>query len=352
MDTAGQLAVQKLLAAVETYRATDMHFSVGNPPMLRVGGKLVAVPDQPLMTPQFLEGIVMSWLDEHDQQRLLENKDIIVAKTFENKKRFKIAVFYQQGYISATLTPVPSRIPTLQELGLPPEAQQLASIPAGLVMVIGPYGANQSLTIASIIEHLNNTSQKHIVTFERPVEVLFSDRNCVIDQREIGRDVATVAEGLTYVLQEDVDVIAVSELSSPEAIQHVIQVPSAGKAVFGVLNSTSIVSALNYMIHSFEGADQAQVRAELAANLTGVINQRVVIGRAGDKVTIAEVVIPNDAMRAIIQQGDIVQLNNAMMTNRGQGVRTLDDALMQAVQQGLISADEARRYSSSPTFFQ
>lgn len=353
MNTADQLAVQKMLASVDTYRASDIHFSVGNPPMMRVGGKLLAVPDQPLMTPDFLEGIVFSWLDEHQQAQLREKKDILVTKTFDNKKRFKIAAFYQQGHVSATLTVVPHMVPGLHELGLPVEAQQLVNMQSGLVLVIGPYGSNQHLTIASFIEHLNRTAQKHIVTFEKPVEILFADQNSVIDQREIGRDVDSVEAGLEYALREDVDVIAVTEMTSPTAMQKVLQAPTAGKVVFGVMNSTSITSAITTLIHSVDGADQFQTRTELATNLMGVINQRIVTTRVGEKVMIAEVMIPNPAIRAVIQQGDLIQIANVMATNRGQaGMRLLDDALIQAVQQGIVSAEEVRRHASDPSLFQ
>lgn len=353
MNTADQLAIQKMLASVDTYRATDIHFSVGNPPMMRVGGKLLPVPEQPIMTPDFLESIVMGWLDEEQQQQLRENRDLLVAKTFDNKKRFKIAAFYQQGHISATLTVVPNTIPSLQELGLPTEAQQLVNIPAGLVLVIGPYGSNQHLTVASFIEHLNRTAQKHIVTFERPVEILYADQNCVIDQREIGRDVASVEDGLEYTMQEDVDVIAVTEMTTPAAVQKVLQAPTAGKAVFGIYNATSVISALTSLIHSFDGPDQVQARSELAANLAGVINQRLVTSRMGDKVLVAEVMIPNSAIRTVIQKGELFQISNVMATSRGQGgMRSLDDALIQAVQQGIVTAEEARRYATDPAVFQ
>lgn len=353
MNTADQLAIQKMLASVDTYRATDIHFSVGNPPMMRVGGKLLAVPDQPLMTPDFLEGIVMSWLDEDQKEQLRAQKDLLVAKTFDNKRRFKIAAFYQQGHLSATLTVVPSTVPGLQELGLPAEAQQLVNIPSGLVLVIGPYGSNQHVTVASFIEHLNRTAQKHIVTFEKPVEILFADQNSVIDQREIGRDVESVEAGLEYTLREDVDVIAVTEMTNSAAVQKVLQAPTSGKAVFAIVNATSVISAITTLIHSFDGPDQVQARSELAANLMGVINQRLVTSRVGDKVMVSEVMIPNPAIRAVIQQGDLFQIANVMATSRGQGgMRSLDDALIQAVQQGIVSAEEARRYISDPTIFQ
>ncbi|MFH1426234.1 MAG: ATPase, T2SS/T4P/T4SS family [Candidatus Kerfeldbacteria bacterium] len=352
METADQLAIRKMLSEIDTYKATDVHLSVGNPPMMRVGGKLMPMPEQSVLTPDFMERVILEWLDDEDRERLYEQKEIIVTKTFENGKRFRISVFYQQNHLSASLTLIPDLIPTLQELGLPQAAQQLVNVPMGLVLVIGPYGARQGTTVAGFVEYLNQSAQKHIVTIEDPVEILFNDNQCVIDQREVGKDVRSVAEGLDFVLAEDVDIVMVTDLSEPEAMSKALQVANTGKTVFGILNANSMVAALNLIINSFDPAYQSHARAELASSLAGIINQRVITSLTGDKVMIAEVLVPNDAVRSVIQKGDIASLENFMQTSRGQdGVLPLDDALMQAVQQGLIRKQEAARFSNNPEQF-
>ncbi len=352
MDTAEQLAIQKIISAVETYQASDVHLSVGNPPMMRVRGRLVAVPDQPLLTPSFMEHIIFSWLDERNTERLQVNKDLTFAKTFENKKRFKISVFYQQSHLSASLTLIPDVIPPLQNLGLPTPAQQLVLTESGLVFIIGPFGSQRSTTMRSFIEYLNQNAQKHILTVEQPVEYVFRDQQCVIDQREVGQDVYTVDKALQFALDEDVDVVMVSDLSTAEGFRAAIEVASAGKTVFAVMHAKSILAALNYVIDRFDGADQDQVRSELANCLAGIINQRSVTTTAGDKAIIAEVMVPNTAIRTVIQQGELVQIQNILLTSREEGMRSLDMALRMAMEMGQISRQEAYRHALNPGTFQ
>ncbi len=353
MDTAIQLAIQQMLSAVDTYRASDLHLSVGNPPMMRVAGKLVAIPEQPILTPDFMESMIMSWLDADDRERLARQKDLIIGKTFENRKRFRISVFYQQGHLSASLMFVPDVIPSLADFGLPVAAQRLVETPAGLVFIIGPYGSRQSLTAASFVEHLNQHTQKHVVTLEHPVEFLFSDNQCVIDQREIGKDVDSFVEGLHFTLEEDVDVVMVTDLSDHLAMRMALQVAGAGKTVFGIMNANTISTVLNAVIHSFEGQDQDQARGELAATLAGVVNQRTVSAITGDKLTLAEVMIPNESIRNLIYKGDIIQLMNVMQTSSNEaGIRTMAQALQEAVQMGQISQKDAEELAYNRLFLQ
>lgn len=352
MDTAEQLAIQKMISAVETYQASDLHLSVGNPPMMRVRGRLVAVPDQPILTSTFMEHAVAAWLDERNTERLHVNKDLVFAKTFENRKRFKISVFYQQGHLSASLALIPDVIPPLQNLGLPAPAQQLVMMESGLVLVIGPFGSQRATTIRSFVEYLNQTAQKHILTIEQPVEYVFRDQQCVIDQREIGTDVHTVDAALEFALDEDIDIVVISELNNSDSIRAAIDVANAGKAVFAIMNSTSIVATLNTIIHRFDGSEQDQIRGELSSCLAGIINQRYVSTIGGDKAIIAEVMIPNTAIRTVIQQGELAQIQNILLTSREEGMRSLDMALRMAVEMGQISRQEAYAHALNPGLFQ
>lgn len=351
MDTAQQLVLQKILSALDVYRASALHLSVGNPPMMRVGEQLVPMPDQQVLTPAFMQSIVETWLDEKDQKRLHERKDVTIALTLGNKKRFKISVFFQQGHLSASLILIPDVTPSLAELGLPIAAQQLVLTSGGLVLVIGPAGSRRSTTIASFIEYLNQHTQKHIMTIEEPVEILFNDHQCVIEQREVGKDVRSIEEGLEFVLKEDIDVVMVSHLPNNEAFKRALTLTNAGKTVFTTLSANSIVSALTNMVYSFQGLDQAQIRTDLAASLAGVINQRSLTTVSGEKMLIAEVLIPNDSVRAIIQKGDLVQLTNVLLTTGEEGMLTLDMQLQRAVAAGYVTRQEAAKYASSPHVF-
>ena len=352
MDTAEQLAIQKIIAMVDTYRAASLHLSVGNPPMIRVGEKLVPVPEQSIVTPEFMEHIIEAWLDEKNTERLQVNKELIIAKTFETKKRFRISVFYQQGHLSATLIPIPDVLPSIAELDLPSEAQQLVNYKSGLVLFIGPYNSQKAITVASFIEYLNQTAQKSILTIEHPVEYLFSDNQCVIDQREVGKDVHSTTQGLEFALNEDADVIMVSELTDSESFQKVLELTNTGKVVYALLHVNTVPSAIDTFIHSFDASDQGQARAELASNLVGIINQRSLVSSTGDKVSISEVMIPNQAVRTIIQKGEVYQINNILQTSRGEGMRSLDAAQRTAVEAGKISQAEAAKVAVDRSQFQ
>lgn len=341
-----------MLSSLDTYRATALHLSVGNPPMMRVTEKLVPIPDQPILTPDFMEHVVRSWLNERSLATLVEEKDLTIARTLQNKKRFRISIFYQQGHLSASLTLIPVTIPTLSQLGLPEAAQQLAVVPSGLVLITGPYGSSRSTTVAGFIEHLNQTMQKRIITIESPVEFLYSDSRCVIDQREVGTDVASVADGLEFALEEDVDVVMVSEVDSPEAFEQLLQLANAGKTVFAVMNTKTVVTTLNMVIHSFEGIHQERIRSELASGLAGIINQRRVSTLSGEKTLLAEVMVPNDSIRTIIHSGDLFQINNVLYNSREPGIRGLDTVLRDAVANGVITRAEAMHHATDPKTFQ
>ncbi|HLD21991.1 MAG TPA: ATPase, T2SS/T4P/T4SS family [Patescibacteria group bacterium] len=353
MNISEQLAIQKMLSSIDMYRASVLHLSVGNPPMMRIGEKLLPVPEQNILTPDVMKNIVNAWLDEKDHARLEQEKEIIIAKTFENKKRFKISIFYQQGFLSASLLLIPSIAPALNELGLPPVAQRLVQTPSGLVLVIGPSGSRRSTTVASFIEYLNQNEQKHIMTIEEPVEILFGDNRSVIEQREVGKDVNTVEEGLAFAAHEDIDVVMISRLSSAKELHHTLALANSGKLVFAILSANSIVSALHSIIYSFEGIDQAQVRSDLATSLAAIINQRCLTTVGGDTTIIAEVMIPNETVRTIMQKGNIVQIDTALLSSHGEDgtTQSLDTQLQQAVANGYINREEAIRSAVNPYLF-
>ncbi len=348
MDTAQQLSVQKMLSAVDTYRATAVHLSVGNPPAMRVDGRLQSIPDFGIITPTFMHEVAASWMDQTNAERLSVNKELTIARTFENGKRFRISLFYQQGHISAVLVVVPEVIPSMQELGIPTAAQQLVNIPSGLVLIIGPHGSHQSLTAMSFIEYLNQTTQQRIVTIEHPVEFLFTDTQSVIDQREVGNDVHSVAQGLSFLLNEDVDTVMVSDVPDSDAMRSVLELANGGKRVFAILHAKTSISALSAIIHGVPESEQRQLRAALASGLAGIINQRVVPTVNRGSMIVAEVIIPNDSIRTIIQQGEVYQINTILLTSREQGIRSLDYALQLAVDAGQILPAVAVQYALQP----
>lgn len=351
MDTAEQLVLQKILSAMETYQATDLHLSVGNPPMMRVRGNLVAMPDQPLITGPFIDRVKDIWLDPYHAGLLQENKDVVCARTFENKRRFKISAYYQQGYVTITLSLIPTTLPQLQSSGLPALAQRLVLLDHGLVCVSGPASAGAHITAASFVEYLNQTAQRHVITIEKPVEYIFQDNLSVIEQREVGVDVPSVEQGLRSAFDEDVDVVLVTTLPSLEAWKAAIALASAGKLVIAALHANSTVSVLQSIFQQANPNEYAQLRTDLAGCLVGMINQRIAQSVKGDPLLIAELLIPNDAVRTVIQSGDLLQIHNILFTSREEGMRSLDMSLRVAVETGQITRQEAAKHAENSRLF-
>lgn len=351
MDTAEQLVLQKILSAMDTYQASDLHLSVGNPPMMRVRGRLIAMPEQPLLTPSFIENVAALWLDPYYAGVLQQKKDVVCARTFENKRRFKIAAYYQQNHITLTLSLIPVSIPALQNTGLPPLAQRLALLDRGLVIIMGPFGSQTQLTAESFVEYFNQTSQRHILTIEKPVEYIFQDNQCVIEQREVGVDVPTTEAALEAAFDEDVDVVLVTAIESTAAWKSAIALANTGKLVFAVVHANNIVSVLQSIVHDVEAAEQMQLRMEMASALGGVINQRMVATMNSELMPVVELLIPNDAIRTVIQNSDFMQVQNIMATSREEGMRTLDFSLRMAVDSGRISRQEAVKHAENPRLF-
>lgn len=343
MEIADQLLIQKIIASVDEYRASALHLSVGNPPMLRVQGKLVSMPDASIIAPAFLESVIPSWVDNVVSERLKRERHATFAFTFPNGKRFKISLFYQQGNVSASLNLLPDRVPNMQELRLPVAAQQFAQVDSGFVLICGPFGSGRTTTMASFVEERNMTRQQHIVTIEDPTEFIFQDKQCVIEQREVGRDVAAIADALHFTLDEDVDVVFVTSLELRDEFRAALDVAIAGKMLYGSMNASTIGVALSMMIHSFEENEQERIRAELSNALVGFMNQRLVPLREGGTILATEVVVPNDAIRSVIASGDMVQLEQLVATSTDSNIQSLDRTLQHLVDSGKIHPDVAYR---------
>lgn len=352
MDTSEQLAINKLLAAVSEYKASDLHLSVGNPPVLRVNNRLMPLSGEAILTPQFLQNFVKALLNEEQQKRFVAEKQLVFTYTSQQRVRFKVTLFYQQGFVSASLKLVPTHIQSLMELGLPDAVERLAQLNKGLVIVSGPFGSGKTTTLAAFINYYNLHSAKRIVTLEKPVEYLYIDNKCVIDQREVGEDVADFETGLDFILQEDVDIVLLSELVGASMIKKVFDVLASGRLVYLAMNTDSCQHALEKIIQAFPNTEQQQIREQLVNYLQGVINQRIIINGQGQGAVAAEVLFMNQAVYSLIREGDLSQLYNVLQTSGHEGMQSLDQALAKLVQSGQIGQQEAAQAARDPRNFQ
>lgn len=340
-DTAIQIELAKLLGRVAEYKASALHLSVGNPPILRVDERLMALQDEGILTPDKLVKIADSFLTEEQRKQLELEKEIVFTYSFEERARFKVGIFYQKGYLSISLRYIPTVVPTLAELGLPTVAERFTHLKKGLVLVTGPFGSGKTTTLASLVDSINQTRSEYIITIERPIEYLFTNNKSIVEQREVGRDTQSYKKALTNIPQEDMNVVMVSEMEEAEVMELVFTVVESGRVVFSSMNSDSAYKTIERIVNSFPDQKHEQIRLQLADALEGVISQRLLPRISGGKVVAAEVLIPTPAVRSIMKEGSIYQLNTILQTSREEGMISLDRALADLVKSGEVLLEDA-----------
>ncbi len=268
-------ALNDILLAMLQRRGSDLHLKVGRPPMFRISGEMVPTEFEELH-PGDVEELVTGMLAPHMRERLEQERGIDFSYSFEDKARFRVNAFYQRGHVGAVLRAVPMRIPNIDQLYLPKVVYDVAMSHDGLVLVTGPTGSGKSTTLAALIDLINDKRQAHIMTIEDPIEFVYTDRNSVINQREIGMDATTFAAALKHVLRQDPDVILVGEMRDPETITTAITAAETGHLVFSTLHTNDAPQTVDRILDSFPPDQQHQVRMQLSTVLRAVISQRLI----------------------------------------------------------------------------
>lgn len=345
LRTNEQIEINRILTAVAEYNASDLHLSVGNVPNVRVDGELFPLRDEKVVTPDFMNKLSLFFLDEKQKGILKKEKEIIFSYNFQNRIRFKVNIFFQEGYLSASLRLIPTTIKTLKELGLPKAVERVSMIQKGLVIVCGPFSSGRSSTIAALINEINNSRSEHILTVEKPIEFIFNDNQSIIEQREVGRDTNSFEQALKSAFREDVDVVMVSELKSKELIKSALDIAEGGRLIYATMETDSSIKTIERIINSFKKEEQNQIRVQLAEVLEGVIVQHLLPRVGGGRILVAEVLIPTSAVRSIIREGGIYQLENVLQTSREEGMISLDRALAELVRTGEIHLKNALQHA-------
>ena len=345
METNQQLAFNKILSTIAEYKASDLHLTVGGPPVIRIDTKLKTLEDGPVITPDFMESVVKSILSSEQQETLKKEKRIIVAYSFQNKARFRVNIFYQKGYLTASFRFIASKIKSLKELGLPSVIDQFIEIRKGLVIICGPFGSGRTSTLAAIIDEINKKRKEYILTIEDPIEYLFVNNKSIIEQREVGKDTHSMEKALDAVIQEDVNVVMVSDLPNPNVIRRVLSIAESGRIIYTSVNADSVSKAVEKIINSVPQGEQGQLRSSLSDNLQGAICQRLLPRVGGGRIPVIEVLIPTAPVRNIIKEGVISQINNIIQTSREEGMISLDRSLAELVKTGEIQPEVAAAHA-------
>ncbi|MFD0047836.1 type IV pilus twitching motility protein PilT [Actinomycetes bacterium NPDC127524] len=333
--------IDHLLRAGFELKASDIHITVGVPPIMRLNGELKKYGKEELR-PEDTEGMAKSIIPENMWKQLKEKGELDFSYGIPGVSRFRINTYFQRSCIAMAIRIVPTRIPTIEELKLPDTLKKITEKPQGLVLVTGPTGSGKSTTLASMIQYMNHTMRKHIITLEDPIEYLHKHQNCIIDQREVGFDTNNFANGLRAALRQDPDVILVGEMRDLETIHTAITAAETGHLVFGTLHTSSAPSTIDRIIDVFEPAQQAQVRIQLATVLVSIVSQRLF--PTGDKKgrrAATEILVNNSAVANLIRNEKIHQIVNIMQTSRAQGMHTLDSDIKELLTAGVISKESA-----------
>lgn len=340
--------LKNLLVATAKENASDLHIAVGRRPTLRVDGVLVPLQKEPILTPEAAESLVAAMLTPEQKEKLLKNRQVDLAYSFEDKARFRVNAYYQRGYIAAALRLIPARIRTVEELNLPPILHDLSKLSQGFVLVVGPAGHGKSTALAAVLDEINHTRADHIITIEDPIEYLFTQDRGIISQREVGTDTPTFHAGLRTVLRQDPDVIMIGEMRDPISIATAMTSAETGHLVFSTLHTNSASQTIDRIIDSFPAEQQGQVISQLAATLVAIISLRLLPRTSGGRIPAAEIMIVNPAIRNLIRERKSYQIDLVIETSLQEGMITLNRSLANLVKNKEVSLENAELYSLNP----
>src|SRR3954467_8079846 len=328
--------------------ASDLHLTVGAPPMVRERGKLRAL-DYPSLSSQDTREIVYSILN-NDQRKKLENEwQIDLSYSVPGRARFRVNAYFQRASIGAVMRTIPQDIPNFGSLGLPEILKDFTKKPRGFVLVTGPTGSGKSTTLASMVDRINEERHEHIMTVEDPIEFLHRHKNCVVNQRELGSDAHSFSDALKAALRQDPDVILVGEMRDLETMSTALTAAETGHLVFATLHTQDTSQTVDRIVDAFPHEQQSQVRVQLAMALQGIVTQQLLPTADGKgRVVACEVLIPTPAVRNLIREGKTHQIYSALQTGGAHGMQTMDAALVDLVRRQKITRELAEAPPSSP----
>ncbi len=345
-----RVEMEQLLRQTSDRGASDLHLRTGEPPIIRVDGELLRL-EGPVLEAGHLLGLITSLMRPADSQVFKETGDVDWAWEVTGVARFRCNAAQERRGPMAVFRVIPSRILTAEELGLSPEIQKLCYLTKGLVLVTGPTGSGKSTTLAALVDLINRTRTDHILTIEDPIEFVHPPKKCVVTQREVGQHSQSFKNALRAALREDPDVILVGELRDLETVAIAIETAETGHLVFGTLHTTTAPSTIDRIIDQFPVDRQSQVRVMLAESLKGVIAQVLCRKVGGGRVAAKEILLSIPAVSNLIREGKTFQIPSIMQTNRKGGMVTLNDALMELVEQKLVEPREAYMKAAEKSAF-
>jgi twitching motility protein PilT len=338
-----------LLLATARQNASDLHIAVGRKPTLRIDGVLIGLQQEDILTPEDTQGLVLAMLTAEQKEKFLKYGDIDYSYTFEDKARFRVNAFFQRGFMAAALRLIPVEIRTVEELRLPPILHEFTKINQGFVLLVGPAGQGKSTTLAGLLDEINHKRTDHIITIEDPIEYLFVQDRSIVSQREIMTDSPSFHRSLRSLLRQDPDVVMIGEMRDPETMATAMTAAETGHLVFSTLHTNSAAQTIDRIIDSFPAEQQGQVMSQLAATLVGVVSQRLIPCIDGGRTPACEVMFTNSAIRNLIRERKVYQIDLVIETSLQEGMTSLNRSLAELIKRKEISLENGELYSLNPS---
>lgn len=351
IDSRSVDSIERAIERVLQLQASDLLLSCGTPARVRRDGQLELLETE-VLRPSEVERLLREIMQPGDWRTLQRRRHVDFAFTWRNHSRVRVNVFFQRNSLAAAFRLLPLEVPGFEMLGLPESVHRLLERKQGLILVTGPTGCGKSTTQAAILDHLNKTRPYHIITFEDPIEYVHRHRLSIIDQRQVGDDTTSFADGLRAAFREDPDVVLIGEMRDLETMSAALTIAETGHLVLATLHTNDAPQAINRIVDSYIGAQQQQVRVQLAGCLAGVIYQQLIGATYGGRVAAFEILIANVAVRSLIKDGRIDQLRSVLQTGLRDGSQTLERSLNQLIRAGVITERDARSHSLYPTEIQ
>ena len=337
-------SINEILTEAITLKASDIHITVGVPVMIRLRGELCPLNDD-VLTSSIVTALVHEIIPQDPFESFQENYQLDFSHSIPGVSRFRVNAYYQRGQMALAIRPIPNKIPTFEELELPPILKAFMDKPRGLVLVTGPTGSGKSTTLAAMINYVNQNAHKHIITLEDPIEFQHKHNKCVINQREIGSDVKDFNSALRVALRQDPDIILVGEMRDLETIQIALTAAETGHLVIGTLHTSSAASTIERIIDVFPAEKQTQIRMQLAGSLVGVVAQRLFKRQDSDgRKAVCEIMVNTPAIANLIRQEKVYQIPSVIQTSKEMGMQTMEMAIKEQMMYGVIGMEDAKAY--------
>ncbi|MCG8029584.1 MAG: type IV pilus twitching motility protein PilT [Candidatus Thiodiazotropha taylori] len=333
--------IAELLAFSVKHNASDLHLSAGLPPMIRVDGDIRRI-NVPALEHKVVHALVYDIMNDKQRKDFEEFLENDFSFEIPGLARFRVNAFNQARGASAVFRTIPSKVLTLDDLGCPQIFRDIVDVPRGLVLVTGPTGSGKSTTLAAMMDYKNDNDYSHILTIEDPIEFVHSSKKCLINQREVHRDTLGFAEALRSALREDPDIILVGELRDLETIRLALTAAETGHLVFGTLHTSSAAKTIDRIIDVFPAGEKSMVRSMLSESLRSVVAQTLLKKIGGGRIAAWEIMVGTPAIRNLIREDKVAQMYSAIQTGQAAGMQTMDQALKELVQQGVVSRLDAR----------